>query len=216
MITWLVGFSYYGKKKFIRYRLYLLLAPEFWPVFVQLHHLYPWVGLSSSRGMSMTNDPFRFLFGGIHSFTLRSISAWENVGWSPPEQLGTNKCLVYSNSVLATLNARITIRGLGEDSDELSFSLQTAAKPCRPTLNTSALMVRLRSFGRWSLLTPKIAVYQYFDQDWCNPRAIQRSPRSRLWGEQVNATAVQSGFVSDEDCSLPPAKIPSRMTCSLS
>ncbi|PPQ79525.1 hypothetical protein CVT25_003407 [Psilocybe cyanescens] len=35
---------------------------------------------------------------------------------------------LYSNSVLATLNARQTIRKLGEDSDELSFSLQSLAK----------------------------------------------------------------------------------------
>ncbi|KAF8165087.1 hypothetical protein B0H34DRAFT_222439 [Crassisporium funariophilum] len=35
---------------------------------------------------------------------------------------------LYSNSVLATLNARQTIRGLGEDSDELSFSLQGISK----------------------------------------------------------------------------------------
>ncbi|KAF8192573.1 hypothetical protein BJ912DRAFT_962409 [Pholiota molesta] len=35
---------------------------------------------------------------------------------------------LYSNSVLATLNARQIIRGLGENSDELSFSLQTMSK----------------------------------------------------------------------------------------
>lgn len=35
---------------------------------------------------------------------------------------------VYSNSVLATLNARQTIRRLGENSDELSFSLQSVSK----------------------------------------------------------------------------------------
>ncbi|KAF9483932.1 hypothetical protein BDN70DRAFT_873049 [Pholiota conissans] len=35
---------------------------------------------------------------------------------------------LYSNSVLATLNARQIIRGLGENSDELSFSLQTISK----------------------------------------------------------------------------------------
>ncbi|TFK29252.1 hypothetical protein FA15DRAFT_632122 [Coprinopsis marcescibilis] len=35
---------------------------------------------------------------------------------------------LYSNSVLATLNARKSIRGLGEDGDELSFSLQSFAK----------------------------------------------------------------------------------------
>jgi len=35
---------------------------------------------------------------------------------------------LYSNSVLATLNARQSIRGLGEDSDDLSFSLQDISK----------------------------------------------------------------------------------------
>lgn len=35
---------------------------------------------------------------------------------------------VYSNSVLATLNARNGIRELGEDSDEMSFSLQNFSK----------------------------------------------------------------------------------------
>ncbi|TFK43284.1 hypothetical protein BDQ12DRAFT_171820 [Crucibulum laeve] len=35
---------------------------------------------------------------------------------------------LYSNSLLATLNARRAIRGLGEDSDELSFSLQSLSK----------------------------------------------------------------------------------------
>ncbi|KAF9569423.1 hypothetical protein CPC08DRAFT_182786 [Agrocybe pediades] len=35
---------------------------------------------------------------------------------------------LYSNSVLATLNARQTIRALGEHSDELSFSLQSGTK----------------------------------------------------------------------------------------
>ncbi|KAF8974326.1 hypothetical protein BDZ97DRAFT_12638 [Flammula alnicola] len=35
---------------------------------------------------------------------------------------------LYSNSVLATLNARQIIRGLGENSDELSFSLQSISK----------------------------------------------------------------------------------------
>ncbi|KXN86290.1 hypothetical protein AN958_10152 [Leucoagaricus sp. SymC.cos] len=47
---------------------------------------------------------------------------------------------LYSNSVLATLNARITIRGLGEDSDELSFSLQTVTKSGQPTFNTSTIL----------------------------------------------------------------------------
>ncbi|KAF9451746.1 hypothetical protein P691DRAFT_662638, partial [Macrolepiota fuliginosa MF-IS2] len=47
---------------------------------------------------------------------------------------------LYSNSVLATLNARLTIRGLGEDSDELSFSLQTVTKSCQPTFNTLTAM----------------------------------------------------------------------------
>ncbi|KAF5363742.1 hypothetical protein D9756_000609 [Leucocoprinus leucothites] len=51
-----------------------------------------------------------------------------------------NQRAVYSNSLLATLNARITIRGLGEDSDELSFSLQTVTKSCQPTFNTSAIL----------------------------------------------------------------------------
>jgi len=32
--------------------------------------------------------------------------------------------VVYSNSVLATLNARQAIRELGEDSENLTFSLQ--------------------------------------------------------------------------------------------
>lgn len=35
---------------------------------------------------------------------------------------------VYSNSVLATLNARKIIRQIGETSDELSFSIQAVSK----------------------------------------------------------------------------------------
>lgn len=41
----------------------------------------------------------------------------------------TNSVVVYCNSCLATLNARKSIRGLGEeDTDELSFSLQSFDK----------------------------------------------------------------------------------------
>ena len=47
--------------------------------------------------------------------------------------------LVYSNSVLATLNARQSIRGLGEDSDELSFSLQDTSK--RQRTNNSMVLI---------------------------------------------------------------------------
>ncbi|KAF8803764.1 hypothetical protein BYT27DRAFT_7214366 [Phlegmacium glaucopus] len=43
---------------------------------------------------------------------------------------------LYSNSVLATLNARQSIRGLGEDSDELSFSLQSISKRQRTNNST--------------------------------------------------------------------------------
>lgn len=53
-----------------------------------------------------------------------------------------HQCTVYSNSVLATLNARIAIRGLGEDSDELSFSLQTMTKSGQATFNTSTFLVQ--------------------------------------------------------------------------
>ncbi|KAG2013376.1 hypothetical protein CC2G_010295 [Coprinopsis cinerea AmutBmut pab1-1] len=44
---------------------------------------------------------------------------------------------LYSNSVLATLNARKSIRGLGEDSDELSFSLQSFPKSGSRPLTSS-------------------------------------------------------------------------------
>ena len=47
--------------------------------------------------------------------------------------------VVYSNSVLATLNARQSIRGLGEDSDELSFSLQSISK--RQRTNNSTVLI---------------------------------------------------------------------------
>ncbi|RXW25788.1 hypothetical protein EST38_g71 [Candolleomyces aberdarensis] len=44
---------------------------------------------------------------------------------------------LYSNSVLATLNARKSIRGLGEDTDELSFSLESFAKSGSKPLTSS-------------------------------------------------------------------------------
>jgi hypothetical protein len=49
--------------------------------------------------------------------------------------------LVYSNSVLATLNARQSIRGLGEDSDELSFSLQSISKRQRTNNSTVLILI---------------------------------------------------------------------------
>ncbi|PPR02458.1 hypothetical protein CVT24_002007 [Panaeolus cyanescens] len=45
---------------------------------------------------------------------------------------------LYSNSVLATLNARQSIRGLGEHSDELSFSLQSTTKTASGARNISS------------------------------------------------------------------------------
>ncbi|KAF9057471.1 hypothetical protein BJ165DRAFT_35260 [Panaeolus papilionaceus] len=45
---------------------------------------------------------------------------------------------LYSNSVLATLNARQSIRGLGEHSDELSFSLQSTSKSASGPRNISS------------------------------------------------------------------------------
>lgn len=61
---------------------------------------------------------------------------------------------LYSNSVLATLNARNDIRELGEDSDELSFSLQNFSKSgemhvgsARPT-NISIKIETMQDFSR--------------------------------------------------------------------
>ncbi|KAJ3514888.1 hypothetical protein NLJ89_g2112 [Agrocybe chaxingu] len=45
---------------------------------------------------------------------------------------------VYSNSVLATLNARQIIRRMGEDSDELSFSL-----PAFPSLRSANISIKI-------------------------------------------------------------------------
>lgn len=70
--------------------------------------------------------------------SLVSILAWGNTLIYVAFYFSLGK--LYSNSLLATLNARITIRGLGEDSDELSFSLQTVTKSCQPTFNTSAIL----------------------------------------------------------------------------
>ncbi|KAJ3569349.1 hypothetical protein NP233_g5109 [Leucocoprinus birnbaumii] len=70
--------------------------------------------------------------------SLVSILAWGNTLIYVAFYFSLGK--LYSNSILATLNARITIRGLGEDSDELSFSLQTVTKSCQPTFNTSAIL----------------------------------------------------------------------------
>ncbi|KDR83472.1 hypothetical protein GALMADRAFT_132917 [Galerina marginata CBS 339.88] len=50
---------------------------------------------------------------------------------------------LYSNSVLATLNARQIIRKLGEDSDELSFSLQSASKAGHGIPSTAVNMFSL-------------------------------------------------------------------------
>jgi hypothetical protein len=75
---------------------------------------------------------------------LRFTSAWEDVRYNiSPFFSAFHGHAVYSNSVLATLNARIAIRGLGEDSDELSFSLQTATKSCQPTFNTTSFLVKI-------------------------------------------------------------------------
>lgn len=74
---------------------------------------------------------------------LRFTSAWEDVRYVIHYIFSAvHWDAVYSNSVLATLNARIAIRGLGEDSDELSFSLQTATKSCQPAFNTTSFLVR--------------------------------------------------------------------------
>lgn len=61
---------------------------------------------------------------------------------------------LYSNSVLATLNARNGIRELGEDSDEMSFSLQNFSKSgegqvgsLRPT-NISIKIETMQDFSR--------------------------------------------------------------------
>ena len=74
---------------------------------------------------------FRYFFGVRLSFTWRFTSAWADVS---KRELFPDFCFlmgvlsVYSNSVLATLNARNGIRELGEDSDEMSFSLQNFSK----------------------------------------------------------------------------------------
>jgi len=51
---------------------------------------------------------------------------------------------LYSNSVLATLNARQSIRGLGEDSDELSFSLQSMSKRQRTNNSTKLANISIK------------------------------------------------------------------------
>ena len=73
--------------------------------------------------------PLTFLrsrFGDRHSSMWHFILVLEDVcfalTWSGLSLIASDT--VYSNSVLATLNARQAIRELGEDSENLSFSLQ--------------------------------------------------------------------------------------------
>jgi len=63
---------------------------------------------------------------------------------------------LYSNSVLATLNARRSIRGLGEDSDELLFSLQSISKRQRSTIKIDTMNEFIRDRG--DLVEPESAV----------------------------------------------------------
>jgi hypothetical protein len=47
---------------------------------------------------------------------------------------------VYSNSVLATLNARQIIREIGETSDELSFSIQAVSKTGQGNIGSTVFL----------------------------------------------------------------------------
>ncbi|KAF9468824.1 hypothetical protein BDZ94DRAFT_1152791, partial [Collybia nuda] len=64
---------------------------------------------------------------------------------------------MYSNSVLATLNARQAIRELGEDSEDLSFSLQ-------PTFSKSGTGGRIKS-NRTTNISIKIDTTQQYTHD---------------------------------------------------
>lgn len=70
---------------------------------------------------------------------------------------------VYSNSVLATLNARQAIRELGEDSENLSFSLQPTFLKSGPGFNSNVCtsVSTTQCVPRYSL----IAYNQHIHQD---------------------------------------------------
>lgn len=89
-------------------------------------------------------------------------SAWDAVSETPRRLLMLAYVwAVYSNSVLATLNARKSIRGLGEDTDELSFSLESFTKSGSKPLTSSVGFL-------WSYFQPlylmlDVAAYEYFN-----------------------------------------------------
>ncbi|EKM80267.1 hypothetical protein AGABI1DRAFT_106493 [Agaricus bisporus var. burnettii JB137-S8] len=101
--------------------------------------------------------------------SLVSILVWENTLIYVAFYFSLGR--LYSNSVLATLNARIAIRGLGEDSDELSFSLQTATKSCQPAFNTT-------SFLRPANISIKINTTQELTRDHQHMRDLEVSSSS--------------------------------------
>ncbi|KAF5387611.1 hypothetical protein D9615_000086 [Tricholomella constricta] len=75
---------------------------------------------------------------------------------------------VYSNSVLATLNARQAIRELGEDSDDLSFSFKM-----RPTFSKSG--ARHLNSSRTANISIKIDTSHQYDRD---PTRLDDQPDS--------------------------------------
>lgn len=67
---------------------------------------------------------------------------------------------VYSNSLLATLNARKSIRGLSDDYGDVSVSLQTLSKNAARRNMTTVTNV----------LSSLFSIQLYFDIDLCQPR----------------------------------------------
>src|SRR5258705_16166 len=75
-------------------------------------------------------------------FTFASDDVTHPISVSVPRILKLN-FTVYSNSVLATLNARQIIRGIGETSDELSFSIQAVSKTGQGNVGSTVLLFRI-------------------------------------------------------------------------
>ncbi|KAH9482476.1 hypothetical protein JR316_0004576 [Psilocybe cubensis] len=82
---------------------------------VQSMKLHTWVELGELKGLSMAVN----LLGAVADVVIAAALFFF---------LHSSRTGFKNNSVLATLNARESIRKLGEDSDELSFSLQSLAK----------------------------------------------------------------------------------------
>ncbi|KAG6901888.1 hypothetical protein C0995_007013 [Termitomyces sp. Mi166 len=72
---------------------------------------------------------------------------------------------LYSNSVLATLNARQSIRELGEDNDELSFSFRMRPMFSKTFENVFSTKSQQISSNRCANISIKIDTSQQYDRD---------------------------------------------------